>query len=830
METAERLDFDGVKGVRKPRTVLSRKPKSGGSHTSFLNEENHSWPWSTPPLDPRDVVNSDKGLNGATDEYLESYTQGDDYTRRLGNINVMGRFEMLKDDLGWSLKSGYRMASGEDGLVPEMDEIKRARREFGDLNGKHLGKSLDGERNCDRGGSKSWDYEYSKSYEKPSREKSHGDSKESKDYSTGEKVERAGSRFSKTFKSKCNGDDLDRLGRFHGSGLVKGDFNESNDSHKRLEHDLDRNQNQDRDRSPDVQGSMKCSKGVQGLGHSHKPLDIVGLGKGGISEDCCISDGHKLERRSLYYHPLTNLTGRMHSEPSRLPDGSWRAEGRTMQNSYVEYSKLFSKGPNWGEVKTTDVRSRTSDSKDPEVLVKSLPQQDDRPSHEVQLTKVKVDGVRHTVHANSTGNAGGIKKSGAEGSSVFAKPPNASEGRRRRQRLILQEDSDNEDDFPVSVEIRELPKRKPQVNMWASIAKMDIHPAKEDQKGDLVDEVTPGKQVKLTNNVAANQPVRKSSRIPKKRVLDGAYNMDDDAERALQNKSSRTTKKCVRNGEYDEDEECETLQRRSSRIPKKRMLDVEYEEDVQVQQHKRRRKRSKYQTDSEHLYYEDAEEAAAWRDKDTGKTDVDLEGMKNRSEKEQEVGNSIVEDDKEVPLTARQRTMQSCKDAGSEVGANLIEFPGGLPQTTRRKRKEILSEVEQQLKKTEAAQKRKLQLEKAANAAQAEAIKKILGKDSSKKKRADKLQKQRDAMAQRKVASDMSLASNGVRWVMGPSGTVVTFSENTGLPSIFNNPCRYPPPREKCAGPFCNNTYKYRDSRTNLPLCSLQCYRAMHTV
>lgn len=174
--------------------------------------------------------------------------------------------------------------------------------------------------------------------------------------------------------------------------------------------------------------------------------------------------------------------------------------------------------------------------------------------------------------------------------------------------------------------------------------------------------------------------------------------------------------------------------------------------------------------------------------------------------------------------------MQSCKDAGSEVGANLIEFPGGLPQTTRRKRKEILSEVEQQLKKTEAAQKRKLQLEKAANAAQAEAIKKILGKDSSKKKRADKLQKQRDAMAQRKVASDMSLASNGVRWVMGPSGTVVTFSENTGLPSIFNNPCRYPPPREKCAGPFCNNTYKYRDSRTNLPLCSLQCYRAMHTV
>jgi INO80 complex subunit B len=85
-------------------------------------------------------------------------------------------------------------------------------------------------------------------------------------------------------------------------------------------------------------------------------------------------------------------------------------------------------------------------------------------------------------------------------------------------------------------------------------------------------------------------------------------------------------------------------------------------------------------------------------------------------------------------------------------------------------------------------------------------------------------------MAQKKADSAKQLASNGVRWVMGPSGTVVTFSENIGLPSIFNNPCRYPPPREKCAGPLCNNKYKYRDSRTNLPLCSLQCYLAIHDV
>lgn len=37
----------------------------------------------------------------------------------------------------------------------------------------------------------------------------------------------------------------------------------------------------------------------------------------------------------------------------------------------------------------------------------------------------------------------------------------------------------------------------------------------------------------------------------------------------------------------------------------------------------------------------------------------------------------------------------------------------------------------------------------------------------------------------------------------------------------------YPPPREMCAGPSCTNPYKYRDSKTKVPLCSLQCYNAV---
>lgn len=832
MERTERLDFDGVKGVRKPRTFSVRKPRSGGSHTSFLNDYEHSSPSDSPPSDPRSAANVDKGLNDETGKHSNSHSHGDDYKRRLGGSNSKGKFEMGKEDLAKSNKSaGHRRAGGDDDWVPEKDDMKRVRRDAADYNGKHSGRSPDNDRNhdrkYDRGGFKPQDYERSKRSEKPSREKSHRDGshfdRDSKEYSTGEKVGRERGRFGETFKRKRHCDDLDRSKRFRDGGMDRKDSYERNGSHERLDRDRDRDRDRNKDR--DVQGNVKSSEGGQGPGHVHKNV-VVGFGAGGTSGEWRNSDGHKLlERRSSDSHSQSQLKGGLDSGHNRLTDGGRRAEGRTMDSRHVVQSKTAGEGPNGGQVKTS-VDGRASHNRDSDMKVqdKSMLRQDDLPSQEGRLTKVKlkVGGVTHTIHANSTGNAGGIKQKGLEGS--FAKPPMATEGGRRRQRLILQENSDDEDDFPVRVDMQESPKEL-QFNTSASIAKMDTHHAKE---------ITSGRQAEMTNNVVSGQPVRKSSRIPKKRILDGEHDEDDDGEEASQRKSSRNPKKRVSIGEYEEDEEGhETPQRRSSRMSKKRMLDAEYDDDEEdeVQQHKRRLKRPKYERDSEDLYQEDEEEEAASADEDVDIVDVELEGKKKRSRRKQEVGNSTFDDKKEAPLTARQRAMQSSRDVDSEVGANLIEFPEGLPQTSQRKRKEKLSEVEQQLKKAEAAQRRKMQVEKAASEIQAEAIKKILGQDSLRKKREDKIRKQRDEMAQEKAASAMMLASNSVRWVMGPSGTVVSFSENTGLPSIFNSgPCRYPPPREKCAGPSCNNTYKYRDSKSKLPLCSLQCYRAIHDV
>lgn len=174
------------------------------------------------------------------------------------------------------------------------------------------------------------------------------------------------------------------------------------------------------------------------------------------------------------------------------------------------------------------------------------------------------------------------------------------------------------------------------------------------------------------------------------------------------------------------------------------------------------------------------------------------------------------------PLTKRQRSLQSCKDGN---GSSLIEFPDGLPPAPSRRKKQKLTEVEEQAKKAEVAQRRKMQVEKAARELETAAIRKILGLDADKKK-AEKEKAQADKVA--KAANYQKLEENTVRWTYGPNGTVVTFPENVDLPSILHStPCSYPPPREKCAGPSCTNPYKYRDSKSNLPLCSLQCYRAM---
>ncbi|KAL1211878.1 hypothetical protein V5N11_023860 [Cardamine amara subsp. amara] len=181
----------------------------------------------------------------------------------------------------------------------------------------------------------------------------------------------------------------------------------------------------------------------------------------------------------------------------------------------------------------------------------------------------------------------------------------------------------------------------------------------------------------------------------------------------------------------------------------------------------------------------------------------------------------------QIPTT-RTRALQSVKYPSSVIGSEPLEFPDGLPCASSKRQKQKLSEVEQQSKKAEAAQRRRMQSEKAAQEAEAEAIRKILGQDSGRKKKEEKIKKQQEERAQERAARSSTLGSNTIRYVIGPSGTTMTFSEDIGLPDIFKPiTYSYPPPREKCVGPNCEKAYKYRDSKSKLPLCSLGCYKAV---
>lgn len=317
------------------------------------------------------------------------------------------------------------------------------------------------------------------------------------------------------------------------------------------------------------------------------------------------------------------------------------------------------------------------------------------------------------------------------------------------------------------------------------------------------------------NSFAKCDPVRKSRRVPKKRVLDGEFDDGDEDDEIRYLEKLKTSKLA---SAYRDEEEESNMKGQNSRVSKVRTVDERLEEvGGSSRSGKVVKKKSRPDRVMEDTDYEEEEEEEMV-------SDCELEGQKKKKLRKESV-DSVMENKREFSLTTRQRALQSGKEASS---TSLIEFPNGLPPVPPRKQKEKLSEVEQQLKKTEAAQRRRMQVEKAARESEAEAIRKILGQDSSRKKREDKIKRRQEELAQEKAATAHMLASNTIRWVMGPTGTVVTFPTDVGLPSIFDSePCSYPPPREKCAGPSCSNPYKYRDSKSKLPLCSLQCYKAV---
>ncbi|XP_028771043.1 uncharacterized protein LOC114728323 [Neltuma alba] len=403
----------------------------------------------------------------------------------------------------------------------------------------------------------------------------------------------------------------------------------------------------------------------------------------------------------------------------------------------------------------------------------------------VKKVKLKVGGVTRMIQANSAPN-------GSSSSGSTAKSSQLSDASRPRQKQQGNSD-DNQSPSDKRSGLQGIP--------WKNFSRDGFGLGKVDSViGKISGKDTSSKQGDKT------EPIRKSKRVPKRRLLDGEFGDDDNDEEIRYLEKLKTSKVSA----VYRDEEVSKKHRKLSSVS-----------DVETSASSRSVKDGKSKSISDRMY----EDTDYEEDEDSG-SDVEPEHKKKRKQKKESV-DVLMDSKREMTLTTRQRALQSSKDA-SASGASLIEFPNGLPPAPPRKQKEKLSEVEQQLKKAEAAQRRRMQVEKAARESEAEAIRKILGQDSSRKKREEKMKKRQEERAQEKAANAQMLASNTIRYVMGPAGTVVTFPEEMGLPNIFSSKLSsYPPPREKCAGPSCTNPYKYRDSKSKLPLCSLQCYKAV---
>ncbi|KAK9161741.1 hypothetical protein Syun_008082 [Stephania yunnanensis] len=278
----------------------------------------------------------------------------------------------------------------------------------------------------------------------------------------------------------------------------------------------------------------------------------------------------------------------------------------------------------------------------------------------------------------------------------------------------------------------------------------------------------------------AKMPENKTKHVHKRHVWDKALDdSDEDVEIQYLEKLKHSRKPGVYSTEFlDDEEEGSRKQRRISSVLKSRTGDVDYgDRDCYSSKTERYRKQSRPVVGSgSDAEYED----------EMASSDSELEAGRKKQKKEPV--DSSNESKREI---LSQRVKGPSSQAKTCLLVTTLNYSSSTYWCSMSEQKEMLTEVEKQLKKAEAAQRRRMQAERAAKESEAAAIRKILGQDSNMRKREDRTKKRRDEIAQDKAANATVLASNSIRWIMGPSGTVVVFPIDMNLPSIFNSkPCR----------------------------------------
>lgn len=173
------------------------------------------------------------------------------------------------------------------------------------------------------------------------------------------------------------------------------------------------------------------------------------------------------------------------------------------------------------------------------------------------------------------------------------------------------------------------------------------------------------------------EPVRKSKRVPKRRLLDDTIDDEDEDDgeiRYLEKlRTSKVSPDC--NVEYKDDRERESRKRRKISRLSKRSGDGKYSADMgdygssrSVKEAKKSRSGRVYEDTD---YVEEEEEEPV--------SDCEPDGKRKKPRKE--FVEALVDHKKEMTVTTRQRALQTGKDICSS--ASLIEYPNGLPPAPR---------------------------------------------------------------------------------------------------------------------------------------------------
>lgn len=160
-----------------------------------------------------------------------------------------------------------------------------------------------------------------------------------------------------------------------------------------------------------------------------------------------------------------------------------------------------------------------------------------------------------------------------------------------------------------------------------------------------------------------SEPVRKSRRVPKRRVLDEDFGDEDEDDEIRYLEKLKTSKVA---GYKEDDEESSKKHRKLSAVSN-------IENIGSSKLAKDAKKKSKSDRISGDTDY----------DEEDSISDGELDSKKKKKQRKEAV-DLLMDGKREMTLTTRQRALQSSRDASSASGGSLVEFPNGLPPAPSR--------------------------------------------------------------------------------------------------------------------------------------------------